>query len=170
MPIFEFCSRAFCVEYAKGSAKIPQGPARIQCTQNVEVVVEPSQHHIRRSVLVTAHLAKVNGNPLGCEFGPGMKECGEGLAVANDLSFVVLQRPRRQRLSAGQDATHPLALMVGELNWIVSMAALKHAGGGEIRNRQTTSWISVGYHHTFRVVLSNCICRRFAHARIVLRV
>src|ERR1035438_4015857 len=99
-----------------------------------------------------------------------MKQFCERLSVANDFTFVVLQRPGRQRLCAGKDATYPLALMVSELNRIVGVAALEHARADEIRNRGASPRITVGAHYAPRVVISNRTRSLFGHTRIVLRV
>src|ERR1035438_3786682 len=99
-----------------------------------------------------------------------MKQFCERLSVANDFTFVVLQRASRQRLCAGKDATYPLALMVSELNRIVGVAALEHARADEIRNRGASPWISVGDHHAVRVMVSNRTRSLFGYTGIVLRV
>src|SRR5580692_10228725 len=98
LPVLELCSWTLRIDHAKRTTEIPQSPARIQVPQNIERVVKPGPHHLRRSVLVTAHLAEVDGHSLGRKFGPWMKKRRQRLPVANDFSFVVFQRPGRQRL------------------------------------------------------------------------
>src|SRR5580704_7658037 len=94
LPVLELSPRTIRVEHAKRSAEIPQRPSGIQFTQNVECVAKPCQHNIGRSVLVTPHFAEVSLNPLRRKIGPGMKGRLDRLAVANDFSLIVLERPR----------------------------------------------------------------------------
>src|SRR5208337_1882192 len=78
----------------------------------------------------------------------------------------VFQRPCGQPLTAGEDTSYPLTLMVSKLNRIVGMAALQHARSHEIRNRRTGSWITIRYYQTLSVMSANHIRRSLGQMRV----
>src|SRR5208282_6532297 len=126
-PILELRTRTFGIEHAEGSAKIPQRKPAVQVAEHAQRVVKPCEHDLGRCVLVTTHLAKVNGNPARSQFAPRLKRVRKLSAIDHD-SLTVFQRPGRQWLVAGQDAAHPLTLMMREFDGMVGVAALQDSG------------------------------------------
>src|SRR5208283_1546887 len=104
------------------------------CTQSVQCVAKPRQHNLGRSVLVTTHLAEVNGNTLLLQSSPGSHEVCNGILVDGYFALAVLERPCR-RLGPRRPSARPLTLVVSQIRGIVVMRALQHPSAEKVGDR-----------------------------------
>lgn len=73
VPVLEFGSGSFGVDHSKRSTETPERPAGFKFADCVQRIVEPRENDLRRSVLVTTHLAKMNRNARRIDSPPRLK-------------------------------------------------------------------------------------------------
>ena len=105
--------------------------------------------------------------PLPGQVSPRLEVGRERRAVVN-APLAILKRPRGQGRVTRNEATGPLALIVGQLPGMVGVAALHDSGIEELREwQQPATLISIGNNQALRVVRADAVDGGASHAHIL---